>query len=98
MDKPAKTLSRRNWIDFALQKLTNEGIDKVSIAVLARELSVTKGSFYWHFKNREDLLQAMPERWKKTGSEIVFSDVDRVPVFSGTCLTLFSEDTEISYI
>lgn len=78
MDKPLSSLSRKIWINQALQKLTTEGIDKVSIAALARDLSVTKGSFYWHFKDREDLLQAMLQQWGKAGSEIVFKEVDRV--------------------
>jgi len=78
MDKISNNLSRENWIDLALQKLTDEGIDNVSIAGLARDLSVTKGSFYWHFKNREDLIQAMLTRWEETGSKVVFSEVERV--------------------
>jgi AcrR family transcriptional regulator len=78
MDKPISNLSRKDWIDFALQKLSKEGIEKVTIAALARELSVTKGSFYWHFKDRDDLLQAMLARWEETGSEVVFNEVDRV--------------------
>ena len=78
MDKPLRSLSRKIWINRALQKLTDEGIDKVSIAALARDLSVTKGSFYWHFKGREDLHQAMLEHWGKVGSEVVFKEVDRV--------------------
>ena len=78
MDKPVKTLTRENWIDFALQRLTEEGIDKVTITGLARELSVTKGSFYWHFKDRDDLLQVMLTRWEETGSKLVFGEVERV--------------------
>ena len=78
MDKPISNLSRKDWIDFALQKLSKEGIDKVTIAALARDLKVTKGSFYWHFKDREDLLKAMLVRWEETGSEVVFSEVKRV--------------------
>ena len=78
MDMPTGRLSRETWIDHALQKLTNEGIDSVSIVALARELSVTKGSFYWHFKDRNDLLQAMLARWEETGSDVVFKEVDRV--------------------
>tara|TARA_B100001971_G_C18161983_1_gene521925 strand:- start:474 stop:1049 length:576 start_codon:yes stop_codon:yes gene_type:complete len=78
MDKPVKTLTRENWIDFALQRLTEEGIDKVTITGLARELSVTKGSFYWHFKDRDDLLQAMLVRWEESGSKLVFGEVERV--------------------
>ena len=78
MDKSVNTLTRENWIDFALQRLTEEGIDKVTITGLARELSVTKGSFYWHFKDRDDLLQAMLVRWEETGSKLVFGEVERV--------------------
>ncbi len=78
MDKSVNTLTRENWIDFALQRLTEEGIDKVTITGLARELSVTKGSFYWHFKDRDDLLQAMLVRWEESGSKFVFGEVERV--------------------
>jgi AcrR family transcriptional regulator len=78
MDKPVSNLSREDWIDFALQKLSEEGIDNVSVAALARALKVTKGSFYWHFKDRDDLLQSMLARWEETGSEVVFSEVERV--------------------
>ncbi|MBL4757871.1 MAG: TetR/AcrR family transcriptional regulator [Rhizobiales bacterium] len=78
MDKPVSKLSREDWIDLARKKLSEEGIDKVSIAGLARDLSVTKGSFYWHFRDRDDLLQAMLARWEETGSEVVFSEVERV--------------------
>ena len=78
MDKSVNTLTRENWIDFALQRLTEEGIDKVTITGLARELSVTKGSFYWHFKDRDDLLQAMLVRWEESGSKLVFGEVERV--------------------
>ncbi len=77
MDKPVSNLSRKDWIDFALQTLSEEGIDKVTVAALARDLKVTKGSFYWHFKDRDDFLQAMLARWEETGSEVVFREVER---------------------
>jgi len=78
MDKPVSNLSRKDWIDFALQTLSEKSIDEVTVAALARDLKVTKGSFYWHFKDRDDLLQAMLARWEETGSEVVFSEVERV--------------------
>ena len=78
MDKPISNLSRKDWIDFALQKLSREGIDKVTVAALARDLKVTKGSFYWHFKDRKHLLKAMLARWEETGSAVVFNEVERV--------------------
>ena len=66
MDKPLRSLSRKNWINRALQKLTDEGIDKVSIAALARDLSVTKGSFYWHFKDVPDFKTKMLHHWQSS--------------------------------
>ncbi|MBZ0216168.1 MAG: TetR/AcrR family transcriptional regulator [Fimbriimonadaceae bacterium] len=51
-----------------MRQLARDGIDKVAIAPLARELGVTKGSFYWHFKDRQDLLDAMLARWQKANT------------------------------
>jgi AcrR family transcriptional regulator len=41
------------------------GIDKVKVAPLAAEMGVTTGSFYWHFKNRGELLDALLEFWER---------------------------------
>lgn len=78
MDKPVSNLNRDDWVDAALKLLTDKGVDKVSIAALSRDLSVTKGSFYYHFKDRNDLLQAMLSRWQKTGTEKAIEAVERV--------------------
>ena len=58
-------LTRNHWIEAALQTLGRRGVDAVRIEVLARELGVTKGSFYWHFKDRDDLLEAMISAWEE---------------------------------
>ena len=52
-------LTRIDWLDAALNTLEKEGIDRVKVERLAKELGVTKGSFYWHFKNRDDLLESL---------------------------------------
>ena len=70
------TLSRGGWIDCALDRLAADGIDKVLIAPLARELGVTKGSFYWHFKNKQDLLDAMLTRWESVGTLDIIDQVE----------------------
>lgn len=44
--------------------LAEEGVGALAVEALARRLGVTKGSFYWHFKNREALLQAALNRWE----------------------------------
>ncbi len=38
---------------------------------LTRKLKVTKGSFYWYFKNRETLLKEMLNHWIETLTTII---------------------------
>ena len=56
-------LSADDWIDAALQGLLADGPAAVAVQPLARSLGATKGSFYWHFSSRADLLRAVLERW-----------------------------------
>src|SRR5690606_13043756 len=51
------------WVDAGIEILVRESIEHVRVERLARELGVTKGSFYWHFKDREDLQAAILDRW-----------------------------------
>lgn len=57
-------LSAADWERGALEMLAEEGVGALAVEALARRLGVTKGSFYWHFKNREALLQAALNRWE----------------------------------
>ncbi len=59
-----KSLDRDAWLEKALDVLFSHGIGQVKVEVLARKLKLTKGSFYWHFKNRDDLLRSMAEWWR----------------------------------
>ena len=52
-------LTREDWLIAAIQTLFESGIGSISIAQLANTLGVTRGSFYHHFCDREDLLRAM---------------------------------------
>lgn len=56
-------VARRDWIEAAYQELARAGERGVSINALAARLGVTKGSFYWHFKDRGELMRALLERW-----------------------------------
>lgn len=64
-DAPGRVaLDRTAWIDFATRVLGEEGVEGLRIEVLARSLKVTKGSFYWHFKDRQALLNAVVTAWR----------------------------------
>ncbi len=61
---PRQPLDREAWISFALSVLAEEGLEGLRVEVLARRLNVTKGSFYWHFKDRQALLNAVATHWR----------------------------------
>ena len=56
--------SREDWIRAAVIALLAEGPDGVAVQPLARRLGTTKGSFYWHFSSRDELLRAALQRWE----------------------------------
>lgn len=62
---PKKPLDRDAWLRKALDVLFALGISQVKVEVLARKLKLTKGSFYWHFRNRDDLLRSMVDWWRE---------------------------------
>lgn len=70
MSKGKKTgsIGRRHWVEAGLWLLAEEGLGAVTIDRLCANLSVTKGSFYWHFKDRQDFLQAMANYWASPAS------------------------------
>ncbi len=63
--KTAAALDREAWIRAALAALAELGADGLRIEVLAKRLGVTKGSFYWHFENRRDLVDGLLDTWKR---------------------------------
>jgi len=61
---PKKPLDRDAWLRKALDVLFANGISQIKVEVLARKMKLTKGSFYWHFKNRDELLRSMVDWWR----------------------------------
>lgn len=62
-------LTPDTWIDAATQVLVDQGIDHVRVDVLATQLGVTRGSFYWHFRDREDLLRRVLLAWRNRATD-----------------------------
>ncbi len=67
----ADTLTPETWIAAATELLIDRGIDAVRVDVLAKAMDVTRGSFYWHFKDREALLVAVLHAWRDGATEQV---------------------------
>jgi AcrR family transcriptional regulator len=60
---PVQHLSRGEWLEKALNVVSREGGAKLRINNLVAEVGVTKGSFYWHFKDREDFVRSLIDHW-----------------------------------
>ncbi|KAA0010351.1 TetR/AcrR family transcriptional regulator [Billgrantia pellis] len=61
--------SRDAWLDAAFGLLLESGVDSVRILPLAKRLDVSRTSFYWFFKDREALLDALIERWREKNTQ-----------------------------
>jgi AcrR family transcriptional regulator len=79
-----RRLTRQDWIDAAIARLVKNGVDAVRVERLADEIGVSRGSFYWHFKSRRELLTAILEDWRQYQTrrivERIRKNVDLTPL------------------
>lgn len=72
----ATRLSQIDWIQAGFRALTVNGPQAVKAEVIARDLKVSKGSFYWHFENMPAFRDAMLAHWVALATDAVMADVD----------------------
>jgi AcrR family transcriptional regulator len=79
--------TRDDWLDLALSALAVEGVDHVTVLALSERLGVSRSSFYWYFKNREELLDALLDRWDRlnTRSIVVQAEAPAATVNEAVC-------------
>src|SRR5271163_2155529 len=74
---PAATRTpRTTWIEAGLRALAAGGPDAVRIDVLAQELAITRGSFYWHFQDRAAFLGELLDTWERRSTDEVLERVE----------------------
>ena len=78
--KPSqRPLTPNDWTKAALAAIARGGVAAVAVETVAAELGATKGSFYWHFKNRDALIQAALEKWEQRRTESVIEELELEP-------------------
>src|SRR3954452_24974213 len=76
LDKFERTrLSADDWEQAALDLIATQGVSAVAVESLAKQLGVTKGSFYWHFPTREALLKAAFDQWEKRSMDKFIEEI-----------------------
>ena len=66
-----KRVSKAEWLARSLEILASEGIQGVRVERMARDLGIAKAGFYWHFRDRHDLLQSMLDYWAHEYTAVV---------------------------
>jgi AcrR family transcriptional regulator len=75
--KSTQPLSPTDWAKAAFRALARGGIEAVAVEPIASELGATKGSFYWHFKNRDALVLAALDEWERRLTEGTIERLER---------------------
>jgi AcrR family transcriptional regulator len=83
-------LGRSDWTDAAIHTLLSSGIDAVQITRLASQLQVSRGSFYWHFADRGELLSAILDEWRERNGRAIKTVLRDVDSLSTAVLEFFS--------
>jgi AcrR family transcriptional regulator len=71
-------LSRDDWSVAALEALATGGVAAVAVEPLAAALGTTKGSFYWHFRARDELVESALTLWEQRSTAEVIDHVEHV--------------------
>ena len=69
------SLTRQDWVDAAWSALQKGGPDMVAVNPLAKQLGAARSSFYWHFRDRAELLQAALGEWEKERTDATITMV-----------------------
>lgn len=64
-------VSKAEWLEAGLQALSNRGVAALTVEGLAKSLGIAKAGFYWHFKNRDDLLRQLLDHWTHEITEVI---------------------------
>jgi AcrR family transcriptional regulator len=86
---PHTKASRSDWIDAALQALTDQPIDQLKVLVLADTLGVARSSFYWYFSDRDEFLEALLDIWEHNTDSIVERSERAASSVAAACLGVF---------
>ena len=75
-EKQQLRLSREQWLERSLEMLaTTKG--RMRIDELVKSLGVTKGSFYWHFKDKADFVKSQLDYWESTTTRNVIEEMEK---------------------
>ncbi|RWL97339.1 MAG: TetR/AcrR family transcriptional regulator [Mesorhizobium sp.] len=70
-------VTREDWMNLALETLISEGVEAVRVLALGQKLNVSRSSFYWYFKSRQDLLDQLLDHWRNNNTRFIVEQAGR---------------------
>ena len=71
-------LTREDWLETGLQLLAESGEQALTLERLCKVANRTKGSFYHHFKNHDEFINALLKHWQSKYTEQIIIAVERL--------------------
>lgn len=70
-------VTREDWLNVARDVLVSDGVAEVKVLALSDRLQVSRSSFYWYFKSRKHLLEALLEDWEARNTKTIVQQCQR---------------------
>lgn len=70
-------VTREDWLNVAMDVLISDGVDQVKVLALAERMGVSRSSFYWYFKSRQELLDALLQSWQASNTGAMIGQAER---------------------
>ena len=90
--KANRKLGRADWLGAALKALEHGGLGAVRVLPIASALGASRGSFYWHFRDRDELLDSVLEHWDTEWTDAVIEHSLTASLDAGERLRNLAED------
>jgi len=84
-------VSKAEWLEKGLKSLSEAGVSALTIEGLAKSLGIAKAGFYWHFRNRDDLLRQLLDYWTHEITEVVTANAEILALKPKSRLTRTAE-------
>ena len=75
-EKVRRGVSKAQWLEAAMKRLRDHSVADITVEGLAKELGIAKSGFYWHFKSREELLDALLDHWIHEVTEVITENIE----------------------
>jgi len=68
--------TRDDWLQVAMDILISDGVEQVKVLPMSEQLEVSRSSFYWYFKSRQDLLEALLDYWQRSNTAAMVAQAE----------------------